>query len=169
MHRAPLPAPTLGRAPLPPAFPPLPGFLPGFLPAFQPAFPPPFLPAFLPVLLALALGGLTAPCQAAGAKPNGNAVAGKAAFNKCASCHQVGPSARGGFGPQLNGIVGRRAAATDYAYSAAMKKSNIVWNEAALAAFLKAPGDVVPDTKMRFWGIGNEQQLADLLAYLRTL
>lgn len=157
MHRPTLPAPTLGRAPLPPTAPPLPGFLPAFLPACP------------PVLLALALAGWAAPSQAADAKPSGNAVAGKAAFNKCASCHQVGPSARGGFGPQLNGIVGRRAAATDYAYSAAMKKSNIVWNEAALAAFLKAPGDVVPDTKMRFWGIGNEQQLADLLAYLRTL
>lgn len=169
MHRPPLPAPTLGRAPLPPAAPPLSAFLPAFPPAFMPAFPPPFPKAFLPVLLALTLGGLAAPSQAAGAKPSGNAVAGKAAFNKCASCHQVGPSARGGFGPQLNGIVGRRAAATDYAYSAAMKKSNIVWNEAALAAFLKAPSDVVPDTKMRFWGIGNEQQLADLLAYLRTL
>nr|WP_233411029.1 c-type cytochrome [Rugamonas sp. CCM 8940] len=106
---------------------------------------------------------------AGGAKPSGNAVAGKAAFNKCASCHQTGPSARGGFGPQLNGIVGRRAGATDYAYSAAMKKSNIVWNEVALAAFIKAPSEVVPDTKMRFWGIGNEQQIADLLAYLRTL
>lgn len=98
----------------------------------------------------------------------GDPLAGKAAFRKCASCHQVGASARGGFGPQLNGIIGRRAAATaDYRYSEAMRTSGIVWSEAKLSAFLRAPGDVVPGTRMRFWGIGDERQIADLLAYLR--
>jgi cytochrome c len=82
----------------------------------------------------------------------------------------VGPSARGAFGPQLNGIVGRRAASTtDFRYSAAMKTSGIVWSEQNLAAFLHGPSDLVPGTSMRFWGLGNEQQIANLLAYLRTL
>lgn len=99
----------------------------------------------------------------------GDAAAGKAAFRKCASCHQVGPSARGAFGPHLTGIFGRPAAATkDYNYSPAMKNSGIVWTDSTLAAFLKAPADVVPGNKMRFWGISNEKQIADLLAYLRT-
>ena len=99
----------------------------------------------------------------------GNALAGKTAFNKCASCHQLGPSARGGFGPQLNAIVGRMAGSTnDYAYSAAMKNARIIWSEKTLAAFLKSPGNVVPGTKMRFWGISDEQQIADLLTYLQT-
>nr|WP_050480002.1 cytochrome c family protein [Herbaspirillum rhizosphaerae] len=99
----------------------------------------------------------------------GDAVAGKAAFAKCASCHQIGPSARAGFGPQLNGIVGRPAGSTgDYRYSAAMQNSHIVWTEDKLRAFMKSPGDVVPGTKMRFWGIGDEQQLSNLVAYLKT-
>ena len=99
----------------------------------------------------------------------GNAEAGKAAFRKCASCHQVGPSARAGFGPKLSGVIGRKAGATiDYRYSAAMKNANIVWTEQNLAAFLKAPSDFIPGNNMRFWGIGNTQQVADLLAYLRT-
>lgn len=99
----------------------------------------------------------------------GDAAAGKLAFAKCASCHAVGPYARGGFGPQLRGIVGRRAGTTaDYSYSAAMRNSGIVWSEAKLAAFMRAPKDVVPGTSMRFFGIGSEQQIADLLAYLRT-
>lgn len=73
------------------------------------------------------------------------------------------------FGPQLNGIVGRRAASTtDFKYSAAMKNSGIVWSEKSLTAFLHGPGDVVPGTSMRFWGIGDEQKIANLLAYLRT-
>lgn len=102
------------------------------------------------------------------AAPAGDPVAGAAAFRKCASCHQVGPSARAGFGPQLNGVIGRRAAATgDYAYSPALKRSGIVWTDAALARFLRDPGAMVPGTKMRFWGIGDERQIANLLAYLR--
>jgi cytochrome c2 len=63
----------------------------------------------------------------------GNAKAGEAAFKKCASCHQVGRFAQAGYGPQLNGIIGRNAAATsDFKYSAAMKKSGIVWTEQKL-------------------------------------
>jgi cytochrome c len=100
----------------------------------------------------------------------GDAAAGKRAFMRCASCHQVGPSARGAFGPQLNGIVGRKAGSTtDFSYSPAMKQSGIVWTEQKLAAFLKSPKQVVPDNQMRFWGIGDEQQIANLLAYLRTV
>ncbi|WP_331595224.1 cytochrome c family protein [Pedomonas sp.] len=96
--------------------------------------------------------------------------AGKRVFQKCASCHKVGPNARSGFGPQLNGIVGRRAgSAPDYAYSKAIKNSGVVWTEENLAAFVRDTDDVVPGNKMRFWGISNEKQIADLLAYLSTL
>lgn len=116
---------------------------------------------FIPVLTLL----LAAQASAAGDPKKGEQL-----FARCASCHAVGKYASAGFGPQLNGIVGRRAAATrDYKYSEAMKKSGLVWDEKTLAAFLRAPHDVVPGTNMRFWGIKDEQQVADLLSYLRTL
>jgi len=90
--------------------------------------------------------------------------------SRCASCHSVGPSARAGFGPQLNAVFGRRAGSTpDFRYSPAMVKSGIVWNDKTLTAFLDAPGDLVPGTKMRFWGMSDTKQVGDLLAYLRTL
>lgn len=106
----------------------------------------------------------------AAAHAAGDARAGSNVFaSKCASCHSVGPSARGGFGPQLNGIFGRVAGSTsDYQYSAAMKQSGIVWSEKTLAAFVSSPGKVVPGTRMRFWGLGSERQIADLLAYLHA-
>lgn len=121
------------------------------------------------VAAALLLAPVAAAQAATPAALTGNAEAGKAAFRKCASCHQVGPSARGGFGPKLTGVIGRKAGATtDYKYSTAMKNANIVWTEQNLAGFLKAPSDFIPGNNMRFWGIGNAQQVADLLAYLRT-
>ena len=110
----------------------------------------------------------TAMCGAASAA--GDVSAGQAAFNKCASCHQVGANAKSGFGPQLTAIIGRKAgAAKDYNYSEAMKKSGLVWDEKTLTTFIKSPSDTVPGTKMRFWGISDEKQLADLVAYLRSL
>jgi cytochrome c len=100
----------------------------------------------------------------------GDALAGKKVFQTCANCHQVGPSAHGGFGPQLNGIVGRQAGSTpDYRYSAAMKDAGFVWTEEKLRAFVQDPDAVVPGNKMRFFGIRNERELKDLLAYLRSL
>lgn len=111
-------------------------------------------------LLTLLLAGQAA---AAGDPKNGAAL-----FQRCASCHAVGPYATAGYGPQLNAIVGRRSASTrDYKYSEAMKKSGLVWDEKTLAAFLRAPHDVVPGTTMRFWGIKDEQQLADLLSHMK--
>ena len=90
--------------------------------------------------------------------------------SRCASCHSVGPSARAGFGPQLNGVFGRRAGGTpDFRYSPAMVKSGIVWNDKTLTRFLDSPSDLVPGTKMRFWGMSDTRQVGDLLAYLRSL
>lgn len=122
--------------------------------------PKPLKP-LLAVLLALTL-------QAASAHAMGDPDKGRALFARCASCHQVGPSARNGFGPQLNGVIGRRAGSVEgYAYSPAMKNATLVWSEKNLKTFLKSPGDTVPGNKMRFWGISSDTQIADLLAYLR--
>lgn len=116
--------------------------------------------------------GLALACQLQLTCAAGDPVAGKALFVSltCASCHAVGPGARAGFGPQLNGIFGRPAGSTiDYKdrYSAAMKKSGIVWTDQSLTKFIQSPGDVVPGTKMSFWGLGDETKVANLLAYLR--
>ena len=95
--------------------------------------------------------------------------AGRTAFKRCANCHQVGPAARSNFGPQLNGIIGRRAgSAPDFDYSPAMKQAGFAWDERRLAAFLRDPDAVVPGNRMRFWGLRSERQIADLLAYLRA-
>ncbi len=113
---------------------------------------------------------LLAADQAAAVAPAVDIAAGQKAFAPCASCHQVGPSARGAFGPQLNGILGRRAGSTlDYNYSTAMKNAKIVWSAQSLAAFIQDADRVVPGTKMRFFSLGyDDQKIVNLVGYLRT-
>ena len=114
----------------------------------------------------LLLAGFALPASAA--LPAGDVKAGKASFRICVSCHQTGPTARAGFGPPLYQVVGRKAGSVpDFAYSSAMKNAGFVWTDEKLVAFMRAPGEVVPGNKMRFYGISNEQQLANILAYLR--
>jgi cytochrome c len=100
----------------------------------------------------------------------GDAEAGGKLFSKtCGGCHQVGESARGGFGPQLNGIIGRTAGSTtDYQYSDAMKNSGVVWTRDKLAAYIENPKGVVSGTRMIFWGISDPEKIENLLAYLQT-
>ncbi|MGF6150541.1 c-type cytochrome [Pseudomonas fluorescens] len=121
--------------------------------------------AVLTVTLILNAGIFSTPADAAG-----DAEAGGKLFNRiCGGCHQVGDSARGSFGPQLNGIFGRHAGSTtDYQYSTAMKSSGVVWTRETLAAYIEAPKKVVPGTRMIFWGISDPEKIENLLAYLQT-
>ena len=100
----------------------------------------------------------------------GDAEAGGKLFSKtCGGCHSIGEGARGGFGPQLNGIIGRPAGTTaDYQYSDAMKNSGVVWTRDKLAAYIEAPKKVVSGTRMIFWGISDQEKIDNILAYLET-
>ena len=100
----------------------------------------------------------------------GDAEAGARLFTKtCGGCHSVGLNARGGFGPQLNGVIGRLAGTTaDYQYSDAMKNSGVMWTRETLAAYIENPKKVVSGTRMIFWGISDQQKIENLLTYLET-
>lgn len=119
----------------------------------------------LTVALALTAGLLSSFAHAAG-----DPLAGAKIFPRlCGGCHQVGESARPGFGPPLNGILDRPAGtAANYVYSAAMKNSGLTWNRETLIAYLKDPKGVVPGTRMIFWGLSDEEKVDNLLAYLQS-
>ena len=113
-------------------------------------------------ILAAALG---APAAAAAA---GDPAAGEAAFKACRICHQIGENARNFVGPELNGVVGRKAGTVPgYNYSDANKHSDIVWDLATLAKYLRKPRAVVPGTKMAFPGFDNDSDIANVIAYLK--
>ena len=92
---------------------------------------------------------------------------GQQIYARCAGCHAIEGHRTG---PQHCGLFGRRAGTAPGfdGYSPAMKASGIVWDERTLAAFLRDPDKTVPGTKMRFWGIHDERDLAALLVYLHS-
>src|SRR6185503_13905463 len=75
----------------------------------------------------------------------GDAAKGEAAFKtKCAICHQIGAGAKTLIGPELNDIVGRKAASiADFpSYSAGMKKlgaDGYVWTEEHIDQWISNP------------------------------
>jgi cytochrome c len=84
------------------------------------------------------------------------------------ACHRVGENAKNAVGPVLNGVVGRPAGSVEgFNYSTAMKESGLTWDEATLASYLKNPKDVVPGNKMAFPGLKKDQEIADVIAYLK--
>ncbi|HEY1876699.1 MAG TPA: c-type cytochrome [Rhizomicrobium sp.] len=121
---------------------------------------------FREISVALALlAGTTIAAQAAG-----DAKAGADVFKRCAVCHTSDKGGGDGLGPNLAGIFGRKAAARPgFAYSAPLKKSGLVWNEATLTKWVAGPARVVPGTKMSFAGLSSKKQQADVVAYLATL
>ena len=94
---------------------------------------------------------------------------GEASFNnKCLTCHAIGVSAGNKIGPPLNGLDGRKAGTTtNFNYSAAMKNSDIVWNEVTFREFIADPKAKIPGTKMLVTSIKNDQEISDLWAYVK--
>jgi cytochrome c len=95
---------------------------------------------------------------------------GKIVFGRCAVCHTVDKGGSNGLGPNLFGVVGRKAAALpNYMYSGPMKNSGLTWSPDKLKAWIAGPSRLVPGTKMAFGGISNAHQVDDVVAYLATL
>ena len=98
-----------------------------------------------------------------------DAAAGEKVFIKCKACHQIGETAKNGVGPILNGLIGRKAGTVaGYNYSDANKNSGLTWDEATFKEYIKDPKAKVPGTKMAFAGIKNDQEINDLVAYLKS-
>jgi cytochrome c len=114
------------------------------------------------VLAAIALAASTAAASAQ------DVAAGEQSFKKCLPCHSVGAGAKNKVGPELNGLDGRKAGATEgFNYTEGNKNSGITWNESVFKEYIKDPRAKIPGTKMVFAGIKNEQEVNDLWAYLR--
>lgn len=116
---------------------------------------------------ALIVAGLSAPTAALA---DGDAVAGAKVFKKCAACHTA-TEEKNKVGPHLVGIIDRpMASIADYKYSKAMTEHAAevpAWTVEALTTYLKDPKGVVKGTKMAFAGLKKDDEIANVIAYLK--
>jgi cytochrome c len=124
------------------------------------------------VFLAAVFGLAPGLFATAHAQDAGDAEAGRRVFNQCRACHTIEQGGRNGVGPNLFGIVGRRAASIEsFRYSANMRElgeANHVWTVENLRPYVTNPKAVVPRGTMSFPGLRNPTQVNDLLAFLQT-
>ena len=116
-------------------------------------------PTFAGIVFAVAAGAAPAPAPA-------DVAHGEAIYARCQACHAL---AYDRTGPRHCGLFGRRAGSVkDFAYSDAMKRSNMVWDEKTLDRFLANPLKAIPGTAMGYAGVADSKERADLIAYLKA-
>ena len=102
----------------------------------------------------------------------GDAANGKELFttNACATCHGVTKDGTMTVGPNLVGVVGRKAGTTKSLMgpSENLTKYGVTWSAETLNEFLINPNAKVPGTAM-IGILTDPQQRADVIAYLSTL
>ena|ERR1700756_5704981 len=118
---------------------------------------------FLTKFLVTVLFGLSAVPSLAGDGGKGETVF----RSNCSVCHNADRGGPPSIGPNLFGVVGRRAGTLPgYSYSTAMKNAGFTWTEQQLKNYLPAPRKLVPGTKMTFPGLKRDSDIDLIIYYL---
>src|SRR5215204_1282131 len=99
-------------------------------------------------------------------------AAGEKAFQRCISCHSVDPKEKDLPGPNLAGIIGRRAAQEPgFRYSPAMRRAGrngLTWTEAVLNRYLADSAKAMPGTEMDLPPLRNAVTRRQVIDYLKA-
>lgn len=115
------------------------------------------------LFLGLAIAGLNLPAARAADVENGRKL-----FRQCEACHTVEAGGKNKIGPNLHGVMGRKAGLVDgYNYSKAMSASGIVWDDANLDKYLERPATFLKGNKMAYAGLRKDTDRADVIAFIR--
>ncbi len=91
-------------------------------------------------------------------------------LEQCKVCHSVERGAVNLTGPNLFGIVGTRSASLEgFAYSKALRESDILWDADTLDRFLARPLEFLPNNRMAFGGVTNTEDRQAIVCLLTTL
>jgi cytochrome c len=95
----------------------------------------------------------------------GDPARGKALFEKrCTGCHALTFNKEG---PRLQGVYGRTSGIVEgFAYSTALKKAQVVWDDGSLEKWLADPDAFIAGNDMDFL-VAKVQERRDLISYLR--
>jgi cytochrome c len=95
----------------------------------------------------------------------GDPITGKALFEKrCTGCHAVTQNHEG---PRLQGVYGRTSGTVaDFAYSSALSKAHVVWDDQSLEKWLTDPDAFIAGNDMDFL-VSKPQQRRDPISYLK--
>jgi cytochrome c len=112
---------------------------------------------------------LAAVAAASTAFAAGDADRGARVYSACAACHALEPD-RHLTGPSLAGLWGRKAGSVETyrRYSDALKRSELVWEQGTLDAWLRSPQKLVPGNAMQFDGLPDERARTDIIAFLQA-
>jgi cytochrome c len=108
-----------------------------------------------------ALAKLPAPYNAA------DLANGESKFALCSTCHTLPEGGANMTGPNLHGVIGRKAGMTPgYAYSDVLKATGWTWDAARIDTWITDPKVALPGTKMTFAGLKDPKDRTDVIAYL---
>ncbi len=116
----------------------------------------------LPLVLAVASLGV-------GAAEAADIAKGQAAFvRQCAICHTIDKGGENRVGPNLFGVIGRRAgAAPDFKYTNAFRTTaTFEWTEGLLGPWIALPAVMVPGTAMGVFPGVADRDKDDIVAYV---
>ncbi len=87
---------------------------------------------------------------------------------RCQTCHGIKAGAPAVLGPNLAGVVGRKAASTPFKHSPAFAKAKLVWTKPNLDKYLAAPAKFLPGTRMVI-SVSDAAQRKAIIDYLATV
>ena len=98
-----------------------------------------------------------------------NLPLGGEVFQTCITCHSLDGKTGGKEGPNLRGVIGRRAGElAGFPYSPALRSSGLIWDSVSLDRFLALPRRAVPGTTMSFVGLKDAAERAAVACYLEA-
>lgn len=92
---------------------------------------------------------------------------GKRIYRLCVACHLLTKDGGHRVGPNLHGIIGRKAGSSEgFRFSRVVIESEIVWTPEKIDEWLANPRSFLPGNRMSFSGVRKPEDRRDVIAYI---